>query len=298
MRFVKRLFRILVLVLILGGIGLAVLYHLSRRTPGGYTPRLLTEAQRVAAEKRANAQVIQLINLANQSHAQGSSSARAQSRGDAPPPAASEHIDPVTVSFTQDEINASLWPRLEQYKATYERYVVNPYVVLEDNAIVLMGTVPEFDRVASAYFEPKLDEKGLLHCDLTSLKLGSLPLPEGLVSKQRAKVENALRARIPEWQSKAKIEPSGITNADARAAALGKLVLQMLNRQPGPAVVFLPKDIDKPNKGSVPVRLTKVSVEKGTLTLTVEPMTSDERTALLQKIREPQDPPANEAAKS
>jgi uncharacterized protein YpmS len=291
MRFLKRLFRILVAVLILGAIGLGVLYHMSKRLPGGYTPRLLSQTQRDEAEKRVLLQKLpQLTNLASQLHAQGSSTARAQSRGDAPPAAATEKLDPVTVSFTQDEINASLWKGIEQYKSNYERYVVDPYVVLEDNAIVLMGTVPEFDRVASAYFEPRLDDQGMLRCDLTSLKVGALPLPEGLFAKHRAKVENALRARLPEWQRKATIEPSGLTNADARAAALGKIVLQILNRQPSPAVLFIPKDYDKPTKGSVPVRLTKVAVQKEALTITVEPMTLDQRTALLEKIREPQEP--------
>jgi hypothetical protein len=292
MRFLKRLFRITLAVLILGAIGLGILYHMSKRLPGGYTPRLLTKEQRDDAEKRAAVQIIQLTNLANQVHAQGSSTARAQSRGDEPPPAAAERVDPVTVSFTQDEINASLWNRVEKYKSNYERYVVDPFIALEDNAIVVMGTVPEFDRVASAYFEPKIDEKGMLRCDLTGVKVGALPLPEGMLAKHRAKVEAALRQRLPEWQRKANIEPSGKTNADASAAALGQFVLRTLDRQPSPAVLFLPKDIEKPDKGTVPVRLTKIAVEKGTLTVTVEPMTPDQRTALLQKIREPQANPS------
>src|SRR4051794_39721377 len=132
MRFLKRLSRILILVLLLGAIGVAILYHLSKRTPGGYRPTFLTRAQRDEAEKRAAVQIVQLTNLANQSHAQSSAAARAQSRGDAPPPAAADHLAPVTVSFTQDEINASLWRAIEGYKSTYERYLTDPYVVLED----------------------------------------------------------------------------------------------------------------------------------------------------------------------
>jgi hypothetical protein len=298
MRFLKRLSRILLLVLLLAAIGVAVLYHLSKRTPGRYHPARLTDAQRADAEKRAAVQIVQLTNLANQLHAQGASAARAQSRGDAPPTAATDRLAPVTVSFTEDEINASLWRAIHPYKSSYERYVTDPCVALEDNTIVLMGTVPEFDRVASAYFEPRLDDNGMLRCDLTSLKAGVLPLPESLFARHRAKVEAALRARLPQWQRNAKIEPSGVTNADARAAALAKVVLQILSRQPSPAVVFIPKDIEKPDKGSVPVKLTRVAVEKGALTITVEPMTPDQRTALLEKIREPQQQPPTESPKS
>jgi hypothetical protein len=38
----------------------------------------------------------------------------------------------------------------------------------------------------------------------------------------------------------------------------------------------------------VPVRLTNVTVEKGALSITVQPMTAEERAALLDQIREPQ----------
>jgi uncharacterized protein YpmS len=290
MSIAKRFSRILLLVLLLGGMGLAVLYYLSARHPTGYFPRLLTAAEREAAAKRLELDKLpQLLNLANQAQANAASAHRAEVRGEAAPAASTRPIAPVTVTFTQDEINASLWKQVERYKSTYERYLNEPYVSLEEGTIVLMGHVPEYGRVASASFEPRLDDKGMLRCDLTSLKLGSLPLPEGLLSKQRSKVENALRSRLPEWQNRADIGPTGVINADGRAAALSQLVLRILSHQPSPAVVFLPKDIQKMSeKGSVPVKLTNVGVEKGALTVTIEPMTADERAALLETIREPQ----------
>src|SRR4051812_2307817 len=290
MSVAKRLSRILLLVLLLGGVGLAVMYYLSARHPNGYFPGLLSVADREAAAKRLELEKLpQLLNLANQAQANAASAHRAQARGEAAPAASTRPIAPVTVSFTQDEINSSLWKQVERYKSSYERYLNDPYVSLEDGTIVLMGNVPEYGRVASASFEPRLDDKGMLRCDLTSLKLGSLPLPESVLNKQRVKIENALRSRLPEWQSKADIGPSGVINPDGRAAALSQLVLRILSHQPSPAVVFLPKDVQKMSeKGSVPVKLTNVGVEKGTLTVTVEPMTVEERTALLEKIRQPQ----------
>lgn len=291
MTVAKRFSRILLLVLLLGGVTLAVLYYLSARHPSGYFPGLLSAADREAAAKRLELEKLpQLLNLANQAQANATSALRAQARGEAAPAASTRPIAPVTVTFTQDEINASLW---KHYKSSYERYLNEPYVSLEDGTIVLMANVPEYGRVASASFEPRIDDKGMLRCDLTSLKLGSLPLPESVLSKHRAKVENALRARLPDWQSKAEIGPTGMINPDGRYAAQSQLLLRVLNHQPSPAVVFLPKDIQKisdkdKDKGSVPVKLTNVSVEKGALTITVEPMTVDERTALLGKIREPQ----------
>ena len=289
MSVAKRLSRILLLVLLLGGMTLAVLYYLSARHPSGYFPGLLSAADREAAAKRVELDKLpQLLNLANQAQANAASAHRAHARGEAAPAASTRPIAPVTVTFTQDEINASLWKQVERYKSSYERYLKEPYVSLEDGAIVLMGNVPEYGRVASASFEPRLDDKGMLRCDLTSLKLGSLPLPGGLLNKQRAKIESALMTRIPAWQSRARIDATGAANEDARAAALGKLVLQLLNSKPSPAVIFLPRDFH--GSKTVPVRLTSVTVEKGTLTITVQPMNEQERAALIEDIRQPQQP--------
>ena len=299
MSVAKRLSRILLAVLILGGIGLGTLYYLSTRQPNAYVPRLLSATEREAAAKSLELEKLpRLLNLANQAQANAASAHRAEARGEDAPAASTRPIAPVTVTFTQDEINASLWKQVERYKSTYERYLSDPFVALDEGKIVLMGTVPEFGRVASAYFEPKLDENGLLRCDLTGLKLGSLPLPETMLTKQRQKIEAALRSRLPAWQEKADIGPTGVINADGRAAALGQLVIRLINRQPSPAVVFLPKDFERPNKGSIPVKLTQVAVEKGSLTVTVEPMDARERTALLQQIRRPVQQASAELPKS
>lgn len=286
MSVAKRLTRILVLVLVFGGVCLGVMYYLSTRQPDGYVPQMLTAEERAAAANRVDTiKIPQLLNLA--SEAQRNASAVLKMKAGQPMPAdATEPVAPLTISFTQDEINATVWKWSERYKSAYERYVTDPFISLEDGTIVLMGTMPEFGRVVGAHFEPKLDEQGMLHCGLTSLKLGSLPLPGGLLDKQRAKVESALRSRLPAWQRAAEMDPSGATNADARAAALGKLVIQLLNDQPSPAVVFLPKDMSWSK--TVPVRLTSVRVEQGALTVTVQPMDADERAALMEAIREPQ----------
>jgi hypothetical protein len=284
----KRVSRVLLAVVVLGTILVAILHHLSVRMPSGYAPRLLTDQQLAEAANRVDTvKIPQLLNLA--SEAQRSASATLKARaGQSVDPAATQPVQPLTVSFTQDEINATVWKWSEPYRATYERYVTEPFIALEDGAIVLMGNLPDYGRVASAYFEPRLDDQGMLRCDLTSLKLGSLPLPGGLLNKQRAKIESALTARLPAWQSRAKMDATGATNEYAQSAAMGKLVLQLLNSKPSPAVIFLPRDFH--GSKTVPVRLTGVTVEKGNLTITVQPMNEQERAALIEQIRQPQQP--------
>jgi hypothetical protein len=164
--------------------------------------------------------------------------------------------------------------------------VTDPYFVLEDGVVALMGTVPEFGRVASVYFEPTIDEKGAMHFDMTGIKVGSLPLPEAVLAKKRASIETTLRNLLPTWQGKADIDATGVVNDDARSAALAKFVLNVLNHDASPAVIFLSRDITD-WKRTFPLRLTQVKVEKGALTITAAPMSAEEREALLKTIKAP-----------
>ncbi len=294
MRIFRRLLRIFVIVLLLALAAGGVMYHLSTRTPAAYARRLLSGEERDAAAQRLETEKIpRILNMATEAQSKASSAYRAQSRGQAIPPGATQPTAPVTVSFTEDEINASLGKWSQRYGTGIERYIADPYIALEDGAIVLMGKVPEFDRVVSAHFQPSLDESGALHCDLSSLRLGSLPLPESLFSKYRTKIETALRTRLPDWQNQASIDGTGVANSPARDAALGKLVLGLLNHESSPAVLFLPK-----GSKTVPVRLTNVTIEKRALTITIRPMDAPERTALLEKIRQPHQSTSSDAPKS
>jgi hypothetical protein len=287
MRFMKRLLRILVLVVLLGGIGVAILYHMSRLTPSRYTPALLTDEQRYEMSQRVDTQKIpKLVNLARDAQNRENKVLKGLPVEAATQPAL------LTLSFTQDELNATLWKWSGPYKANYERYVTDPFISLQTGTITLMATSPEFGRVLSAGFEPKIDEKGMLHCDLGSLKLGSLPLPEGVLSSKREKLEAALMAKLPQWQTGAKIDATGVANSDAKAADLSKMILQLLHHEPSPAVIFVQNDA----KHTIPVRLTKVTVEEGSLTITVQPMTAGERGELLEAIRKPEKTGAPEAS--
>jgi hypothetical protein len=278
--------RILIAVLLLGLVGLGVLYHLSKRTPSRYLPNALTEEQIREAARRVDTQKVpELLNFANKAHAAAAAARNSQARGQAVPPNATQPA-PLTLSFTQDEINSSLIKWSQQYKGTIERYVTQPYVALDEGQIILMGTVPELGRVVSMYLAPKVDEKGQFHCDANNVYLGSLPIPDSMFKTYRAKLENSLKSKMPGWQKGSKIDTGGAANPDARALILSRLVLQLLNRESGPAVLFLPRRPEDWNN-TVPVRLTEVKIDKEAVTITVNPTSAEERAALAEQIREP-----------
>jgi hypothetical protein len=282
MRVFRRLLRIFIIVLLLALASGGVMYHLSTRTPAAYARRLLSGEERDAAAQRLETEKIpQILNMAAKAQANASSAYRAQTRGQSIPPDATQPAAPVTVTFTEDEINASLGKWSQREGTGFERYLADPYVAIEQGAIILMGKIPDFDRVVSARFQPTIDESGMLHADLSSLRVGSLPLPESVFSKYRGRIEAVVRSRLSELQSRASIDATGLANSQARDAARGQFELALLNHQPAPAVLFLPK-----GSKTVPVRVTDIVTEKGALTITIRPMDAPERTALLEKIRQ------------
>src|SRR5438105_2639324 len=122
MRVFRRLLRIFIIVLLLALASGGVMYHLSTRTPAAYARRLLSGEERDAAAQRLETEKIpQILNMATEAQSKASSAYRAQSRGQAIPPDATQPTAPVTVSFSEDEINASLGKWSVRYGTGIER---------------------------------------------------------------------------------------------------------------------------------------------------------------------------------
>jgi hypothetical protein len=74
---------------------------------------------------------------------------------------------------------------------------------------------------------------------------------------------------------------NGTVNIDAVSAGLTEALLRVLHDEPAEPVIFLPVA----GHGAVPARLTDVSVQDQTLSLTVRPMTPAERAAFLARVK-------------
>jgi hypothetical protein len=94
-----------------------------------------------------------------------------------------------------------------------------------------------------------------------------------------------LREWLPEWQKEAKIETAG-ANADAVKAAMTELLLNTLHDKPSQAIFFMPIGDHK----NVPVKLSDVKVTDGSITMTVQPLTAEDRKTALETMRAPYDP--------
>jgi hypothetical protein len=273
MKWIKRIIVFLVILVI----GLAALlgtsYYLIHRTPEWYKPLAMNSEEMEAAANRAFNKVAAIHNMADQAAAQESASAHN------PKVATRPDIKPITVTFTQEELTAFIlrWSTLNSEMV--DKYVKGPQFVLQDGQIIFGGQVADLGQFVSLHLEPSLDEKGMLNLDM-SIKAGKLPLPRATIESKLSKAQATLERWLPEWQKNAKIEAGG-ANSDAVKAAMTELLLNTLNEKPSQPVFFMPIG----DRKTVPVKLTDISVDKGSVTLTVQPLSTSDRKAALLSFR-------------
>jgi uncharacterized protein YpmS len=261
----------LVVLVVLG----IIAWRMTQGIPDWYRPDSLTVEQREAAAQSATNK---LANLQNQTaYARAEQSAASYSRLPATAPAG------ITISFTDDELNALLskWSVWQSVRNSYQRFLSDPYIVLMDGRLILAGRVTELDSVASIHFQPSIDPQGRLNAGVARVLAGKLPIPQGMIDNYQKQAADGLNRRLPLWRVRASIDSTGIANNDAVSAAMGELVMNILQEKPCEPVVFM----EVVSKGRMPVRISSLKIENHTVTLTVHPMTSAEREQFLQKVK-------------
>ena len=290
MKWLKSLFRIVALLVVLLAIGAAILWYLARGTPSWYEVVAADPAARQAAAVRAENELKRTIDWASSQQAQERAAIHAAKNVQTSGPATTSSTSPasrpsLTVSFTEQELNAAFekWETAYGWRNTYGEHITDPRIVLHDGRLIVAGNAKDMGMLISLHFEPKVDEKGRLQFELVRVLGGRLPLPESAFDRYREKLEQKLRGSLPRLQAGAEIKPDGSTNDKAVAATFAKLMLRVLDRQPDEAVLFLPA-----NQGTrVPVKLADVDIEGKSIAMRVQLMTPQERAELLERIREP-----------
>ena len=271
----------LALVLALAAAG-AYVYGV-RRTPEWLRRPMASAAERAAAANRLDQKIMEALSAVSDMNAGQNASSQPASSEDKRPSAAQPYKQ-LRVSFTEEELNASFqkWDQLYGWTERYKDHVQDPSIVIYDGRIVLAGNSTDVGSVVSLHFDPKLNSKGMLDLRLERVLAGRLPLPQSFFDKYRTSMITRLQGALPALQRKAAFKPDGSANSETMSAAMGKLFLHVLKNEPAEPVLFLPIGQSR----SVPVRLTDVTVEDKSITLTVKPLNADERVALLERIRE------------
>ena len=296
MKWLKRLLRMFALLVVLGAIGAGIAWYLLRGRPSWYDAVAADPAAQQAAAVRAENELKRTIDWAASQQAQERAAITAARSAPTPAPSSGPAAarPSLTVTFTEQELNAAFqkWGQAYGWDTAYGQYIKDPRIVLHDGRLIVAGDVESFGTMVSLHFEPAVDENRRLQFQLARVLAGRLPLPESAFDGYREKLEQKLRASLPELQRGADIKPDGSANDKAVAAALAKLLLRVLDRQPEEAVLFLPA-----NQGArVPVKVADVSIEGKEIGMTVQLMTAQERAALLRHIRAPYESAATAGA--
>ncbi|HEV8291217.1 MAG TPA: hypothetical protein VGP94_04820 [Tepidisphaeraceae bacterium] len=271
MKLLKRLLLVLAILLIGAVVTASVGYYMLKRRPSFYHSYRWKGDERSVVNQRAVDKLTQTRNFAAEAAAK---ERQAAVKGTTRPGDAK----PMTVTFSEEELNAFL---LHNFKERLDDYVDDPGIFLGDGTIILAGQIKDSGYVVSFHFEPKIDEQGKLHLRLVKSYGGALPVPQSMVSSQFERVRAALKRHIPSWQESATLDARGANNS-AVAASMGKLILNALDDKPADPILFMPDDSGK----SLPLRLVDIAVGKE-LTLTVQPLTPEQRAELIRSIRSP-----------
>jgi len=270
--------RLLSTIAVLVAIAALLLLAWSRlhSTPAYYHRLVMTDAQREEAARSATNKLADLQNAAAQIAA---TSRRRATQSTTDLPAAG----PITVSFSGEELNAFFdkWATFLGWKKSYDPYIQDPVLVLEEGRLVFAGTARDLDAVATVELQPSLDEQGRLLLTISRVRVGDLPLPQSFLGVYRQRLRAAVDRHMPRWRAAAQLREDGSANGSAIAAQMGQLLLCTLDNRAADPVIFLPVI----QLGSMPVRLSAVHVGPDSLSLTVRPMNMAESQQLIQHIR-------------
>jgi uncharacterized protein YpmS len=284
MKWLKRLL-ILIALALLGVVAFSLVgVYLYRGTPKWYRPRIATTQQVKDAANRADQKLLDLFTWAASARAQQLRRINGISQpGDAP-------IGPKTVSFDDDEINsfAASWksPGKDAMEARIAHYFTDGRVALQDDSLILVGQSPAFGTLASAVFRPSIDAQGNLHVDLDSLCAGLLPVPQSAISDRLVRLRSLLQQQLSVEQPSIRIDSAQTANGAALAASWLRLLLSSLNGRPADPVLIIPFDLSNLSRG-FPVKLTGIKIVEGQITLTMEPLTSEDGDKLLEGLKQP-----------
>src|SRR5258706_11696193 len=271
MKLFKRFLLVMAVLLATAVVAASVGYYMLKRRPSFYHSYTWSGDQRSVVNQRAVDKLTQPRNLAAEAAAR---ERQAVIRGTTLP----SDSRPMTIAFSEEELNAFL---LHNFKERLDEYVEDSGIFLSDGVVILAGQIKESGYVVSFHFEPKIDEAGKLHLRLVKSYGGALPVPQSMLSAQFEKVRAALKNHIPGWQESAALDARG-ANGTAVAVSMGKLILSALDDKPADPILFMPDD----NGRALPLRLVDIQVGKE-LTLTVQPLTPEQRAELIKSIRSP-----------
>jgi hypothetical protein len=265
-----------------------VVFYLYRGTPSWYRPPPTDRQQIDDTTNSANQKLRDLNTWAANVRAQQLRKSNGSSSSDG------DSISPKTITLSDDEVNAvfETWKSPDEGGADgggadqqLARSFTDGRVFFTRDGIILAGQSPALGAIVSGQFAASIDDQAKLQLSIVALRIGRLPIPQSTAASYLQQLQILIQDRLADQLPYVNIDRNMNPNSYAVAASWTKLLLSALSARPTDSYLIIPPDPAQSNRG-LPVRLTALQLEDGQITLTLEPITTDDRQSLLDGLQQ------------
>src|SRR5579862_822268 len=241
------------LLLAVAGFGLFMHHRITARPVWYHGPVVDVEIQHAGA----NSMTQKLIGIYSQVNRMRAEQIRASLAGQ---PATHPINEPISIELSENEINGffSEWDVRFHWREGISKYAQDPVVTLEDNELIIAGTIKDWNAVASIHLTPAVQGNKLTFIPTTAM-IGTQDVPRSYLSGNISKLSGVMDRKLPELREASEIEPRGWANPPAVAVAMSELLMHVLNDEPAENVLFIPEKIGRDSR-SLPVKVTHVDI--------------------------------------
>jgi hypothetical protein len=265
-----------------------VVFFLYRGTPSWYRPSPTDQQQIDDTANSANQKLRELNTWAANVRVQQlrKSNGSLSSEGDS--------ISSKTITLSDDEVNALFegWKSPDENNAdggSADPQLAGSFtdgrVFFTRDGIIVAGRSPALGAIVSGQFAASIDDQAKLRLSIVALDIGRLPIPQSTAAPYIQQLQSPLQDRLADQLPYVNIDRNMNANSYAVAACWTKLLLSALSGRPTDSCLIIPPDPAHGNRG-LPVRVTALQLDDGQITLTLEPITTDDRQSLLDGLQQ------------
>ncbi|MBC7782665.1 MAG: hypothetical protein H7144_02405 [Burkholderiales bacterium] len=270
-RWLKRIsITLLVLITLVASVAWVV-YRRANRVPAWYAQaKQVDTAGADAAEKQ---RIIPMQNWVARSSAV---------KRDTTPP----ELKQFTTELTADQINALIakWSEAAGITERLAQHLTNLRIRLADGQITIAGESTEYGKVLSIVLQPRSGAHGYAEMVLDSIQIGDQTLPLVTLEGQKNAIGSNIMAGAPSMHDKIAIDDYGAATRETESVYYSNLVATILSGAPANLYTFLMAD-PMGKKNPIVTRVKSVTIVDGTLSMTLEMLSAEQRKALVEELK-------------
>lgn len=189
-----------------------------------------------------------------------------------------------TARITEEQLNAwwTGWAKAVGLEDSLSEYLTDMRVHLADGRISIGGYSPELDKILSFELVPLEGNPGA-HLELGHFRVGESIVPFIAISSQQQRFEKLLIAPIGKWRRKLAIDSRGIVSSATENTYFSLLGVHLFRGESPELFLFISEGANMDKR--VVMRVKHMSIDDGTLDITFETLSANERKSLLESLK-------------